>query len=472
MLTRSIRLSSTIQYAAGRLLPAAITVITTPILARMLEPKAYGDLALALSITTTVGAALFGWCEPVTVRELSHSGPADVRSPVSDFLRSAGGTLGLIAGTALTLTLLFGSWNFGVLLPLMIAVSCLFGIVMLITGAARALDQASTFVLISTLANGGRSLAGILVALVGFSVARYFWGWIALLIITVALGVPRVGLKWHDFIPRVPSQAFIRYIVPASGVAISILLLQLVDRLTLNFVVDRSELGVYTLGYAMTETGVVVVFSVLHTRRFPLLLQLWATNRDEAKRLMTLSAYVSACVPLAIAPALAVLGATGLKGIGGAAFAPTSSWFMVYVAIGLGLYGAGQWITVSLQFDRLTNRWFISTVSGVLVNAMVILVLGDRLGITAGGIATLCAYGCMLICVAKLSPEPDMWHLSLKAVTVPLLASVLGITGAIAFSRFNAWIGASVGSGVYLLIVGYHMRKELRPLLTLRGIVS
>jgi O-antigen/teichoic acid export membrane protein len=453
----------TVLYAGGRFVPAALTLLVTPLLARLLEPSAYGDLSLALSINGALAAGLFGWCEPIAVRELASTGDThDGETATEAFGRTAAGTFTAISVVAIIAALIAHIMSDMPWLTL-VTVSILFGASSFLIGIARAEGKPVPFFLVSLLANGGRSIAGIVVGFVSFTISSYFWGWGLFLGVALAVGYLSLGLRRERFLPiQLPSRSFLLYIVPVAGVAFSTLLLQVIDRIALDRVVDRASIGIYALGYSMTETGVVVVFSILHSRLFPLLLIHWSSDRIRAKRSLMRNAYISATIPLAMTPFLSILGSELLGIFGGREFQSASPWFMVAVAVGIAFYGVGQWLSVDLQHGRNSLRWFTATFTGVIINGLVILLIGSRTGILAGGIATIAAYATMTLLILVLSRERELWRIAWRSLLLPLLAASVGISVAIVIGQQSACVGAIAGTAVFAAIVILPHRPHLK----------
>jgi O-antigen/teichoic acid export membrane protein len=250
-----------------------------------------------------------------------------------------------------------------------------------------------------------------------------------------------------------PDAMFVRYAAPLAGVALASLLLQLGDRLGLRLFVSPEELGQYALGYSLTEIGVSLIFQVLHVRRFPLLLRQWSETRDSAYQALTRNVLLSTGVALALVPVMSAAGDSLVTAVGGDTFAGTPREFMVLIAAGLALNGAGQWAAVSLQFERKTGLWLRATGIGAVANLVAILVLGSWLGIVAGGLATLIAYGLMLSGIISRSRDPRLSRATFAGLVPPAVAGGVSIPVAlVARVALGPVPGAVLALGVYLAV--------------------
>ncbi|EHN12188.1 polysaccharide biosynthesis protein putative [Patulibacter medicamentivorans] len=425
----------TVAFSLGRLIPAAITLLATPIVARLLGPADYGDLAVALAVSAAVTAALLGWCEPLVVRELASAADgADPGARARRFRRVVGGNVASVALAGTAVSLLLGVAIGSEIVAAVGIASVAMGVSMLVTGIARAEGRPGLFLTVATLAVGGRPAAGTAAVALGFGVAGYMWGWLILTVIALGWGLPRAHVHLRDLRPRMPRIAEVRYAAPLSGVALAGLLLQVGDRLGLRLFVDSHELGRYALGYALTEIGVSLAFQVLHVRRFPLLLEDWRTRREHAYLALRRNVMLATGIALALVPATLAAGSEAMSLVGGDEFGVANAGFMSLVAAGLALNGASQWAAVDLQYQRRTSAWLAASGAGVVANFAVIFAAGPSMGIAAGGLATLVAYCVTLVLVVALARNPDVWRVTLSGMVPPVLACAIA-TGGVAAAQ-------------------------------------
>jgi PST family polysaccharide transporter len=454
--------SPTLRFAFGRLIPAALTIAATPVSARLLGADGYGVLAAALAASGAVSAVAFGWAEPLMVRELA--GPTS-REKRQDVLRKYGGIAAAVAILALLLTTIIAVAVDDILVFAVGTVSVFVGASWLITGVSRAEGRAAGFVVTATLAQGGRSVGGVGALALGAGILGYMWGWAAFVVCALFLGMRFAAFPALALVPALPTPAALRYIVPLSGVAVFVLLLQVVDRLVLAAFVPASELGVYSLGYTITEVGVSLSFAVLHARRFPVLLSLWGRpDRVSALEALQQNVFAAVAIPLATIPVLLVLAEDVLGLVGGPEFVAPSTSFMLFVAVGLAFYGVAQWVSVSLQHARRTRDWLLATGAAVVVNISVMVMTAGEIGIAAGGLATLLAYATMCVAVLVLSRDRDLVRVARTAVIGPLgaLAVALAVTvaTAAATSAVPAAVLGTVGYLCGLLVVAREQRRR------------
>lgn len=430
-----------VRFSAGRLIPAFLGIASTPIVSRVLGPESYGYLASVMAICGVATAVLLGWCEPMAVREFSVP---DHRAGAMR-LRRCFGIVGAVAVLGAVIAISVSILLRSPMIAIAGAVSLVVGATGLIVGIARGVGDARTFVVTASLGIGGRALGGLAGVLVGFGVTGYFVGWLTVSTAAFIVGFLMLRLPVRFLRPRLPSMHEFRYAMPISGVAVSFLLLQVADRITLLPIVGAELVGIYTLGYSLTELGVSLAASVLHARRFPLLIAQWEGNRDEGLHDLRKNISIAVTIPLALAPILLVYGNTGLVLLGGDRFAASSTWFLVLISIGLAWCGAAQWLSVDLQESRSTARWLYAIVLGVLANVVLVYVFAPLIGINAGGVATLGSYAIMCVAVVMLSGERRMWSTLCEGALPATAACVSGISATYLVSESDPFIRVLCG---------------------------
>jgi O-antigen/teichoic acid export membrane protein len=414
--------SPTARFSFGRLLPAGLGILATPLASRLLGPSGYGSIAIIVAWSAVGATLLCGWLEPMAVRELSsptrHGGSFVGKALIGMSLAVACGlVLGLLG------SYLLGDWGWA----FAATASVLTGALGLVIGLARARGLARVFVVAATLGLGSRAIGGSAALILGFGAFGYLIGWAVAAALALLVGLVSIRTVLTRMRPYRPSITDAVYAFSLSGAAVSFLLLQVVDRLTMRLNLSSAEVGRYVLGYSLTELLINLASSVLHARRFPVLLRDWESDRPRAMRSLEANLALSAFLPLVMAPVLFVYGPSVMKLVGGAEFGTEGGMFLVLIAIGLAFCGAAQWLAVDLQATRRVSRWF-GVVSGcVVVNATVVLVTADGAGIAAGSIATLLSYAILCFGVIAMSPRAGLSALALRACGPAFAAAAVAL---------------------------------------------
>ena len=400
----------TVRFAAGRIVPSFLAIASAPVISRVLGTEGYGTISLIVASTAIGTAAILGWAEPLAVRELAHSKPRVSRI----LLRSLTGAASAVLCVACVASVAAGV-AFGSLVIALSGVACaLVGWVGLCVGVARARGNAVAFVTTAIAGLGARSTGGAIAVLLGFGITGYLVGWLSVLICAAVVGVVLLRIPIRHLRPSLPRTAALRYAVPISGVAVSFLALQVADRMVLSPIVGLSAVGVYALGYTIVEAGLALCASVLHARRFPALIEKWTTRRSAALQDLKVNVSVAFMLPMIIAPVVTIYGPFIMTVVGGEDYAPSSGWFLGYIAAGLAFCGAAQWLSVDLQFRRETVKWFLAMAIALVVNVAIVLALAAAIGIVAGSLATLLSYGCMCALIIVWSDEGGLGRIFYK----------------------------------------------------------
>jgi O-antigen/teichoic acid export membrane protein len=448
---QSVGRSGTVRFAPGKVVPALLIVIATPVFARVLGPTEYGVLAVATTCALLGAAILFGWTELVAVREMVDPS-ASVESLCSEASMLFIGGL-VAAAAAITLAVVFD------LKPLLVACVSLailcWSAVTFAVGMFRGRGDPRGYVRTAVVGSGGRTVLGIPAALAGAGPAGILAGWAAGGLLAVGLAAKRLRISVREIHVRRPSTAFVQYALPAVAVASGFLILSLADRGLLELFDGSRAVGTYSLGYSLVEQSLVLGFSVLQASGFPRLLGIFADQGPTAGA-ASLGRAITRVVALTgvVAIPLAIFGSHILVAVGGASYGRSGGPFLQFVVVGVVFLGVGQYLSIPLQHERQSRIWGATVLSCAAANIAANLVLIPPLGLEGAGIATAIAYGLFLILSAwvlrrrryVVLPTVRLWPCAGAAVTASLI-------GALALATHVWVLGLGVVPASYVAVL-------------------
>lgn len=449
---------ATVRFAPGRIIPAALTIVSTPILARVLGASDYGLLAIAVTATLLAASVIFGWSEIVAVREL-----VDREASVEQLVGTSSVFFFVSAAVAVVAVAVFavfgGDWL------LVAAIGCAtiaWGAVTFWSGAMRGRGNATGFAATTSIAAGGRAVLGVPAALIGLGPAGVLAGWAIGSAVATWLAVRRLGVRIADAKPQLPSRAFLAFAIPAAAVTSCFLALSLCDRLLLAAFRSNAEVGTYALGYAIVEQSMVLCFSILQASGFPRLLSVLSEHGYEAGS-SEIAKYISVAVTVVgvVALPVAFFGTHLIELFGGDEFAGSSAAFMPFVVVGVLLLGISQYLSVPLQHQRDTGRWAVTLVFAAAVNIGANLLLIPPYGLAGAAVATALGYLVLAWLCARESARAGARPLRSLSLVPAIAATLVGGTVAGLALGAGLWVAGLVATPIAYAVTVFALRGRL-----------
>lgn len=452
---RRLQGSPTVRFAPGRLVPAVITVVSTPILARLLSKEDFGQLALIQSVALLAASGIFGWLEVTVVRSFASAGT--LRGSDTSFLVGpglVGGGLMLLAGATIAAAT-------GSSLPFLGAgCAVAYATTLGATALARARHAPSVFTTVATVGLCARYVLGLPLLAVGFGLDAVLVSWIlggflALVIASSALiREPRgVRVAW-------PSRSQVTFGAPVLLVQTGLLALALIDRVILAAHVSPAGVAPYALGYSLLDQASSLITSILMAAQFPAMIRLFDKAGPESARpelQRTIGVFLRFSVPALVI--LALYGDDLARAFGGSQYADANFAFVPWVAGGLFFLGFHQYLTVPLQQRRETVPWAIAVACGLGINVGLNFALIPSMGTTAAGIATFVGYGAVVaVLLGFVGREVRMpW----RTVCASALAASVGVATA-KVTAVLPWVVAAALSFLLVLAVFALVERGVR----------
>lgn len=265
-------------------------------------------------------------------------------------------------------------------------------------------------------------LDGIFISALSGSVAQFL------------LASPFLRLMLPVAFDRELRREMLRFGIPTIGSGLSMMALQLVDRIILERLLGFDDLGLYQANYRLGIVMVVYV-SVFEFAWRPFFLQqaAAANARELFARIFTLFNAVGGGLLLMVAFFIPNIAAFPIPFTDGATFIKDLYWSgLGIVPIVLGAYLFNGWYTnfiAGVYIEKRTGSLLAITLAGVAIEVLLCLLLIPSLGIAGGAWATLAAYFVMaivlLLFLRKVYPVRYEWDRVLP--TLVLVGALLGV---------------------------------------------
>lgn len=444
-------------YSAGSLLVTVASVISFPILTRLLTVDEYGVMNLvATALSLMVGIAKLG-VQHSAVRFYS-----EIRTGKRELgLESYAATVVFgMGGVGLVATLLWclGSqllpdsfWNDDRLKPLLLLTACLIFIRVVDSSLVNQLraEERSRELTIYTVARRYAGLALLLFVL--FFVARDLWGFYAATIVaeaaaTLVLAVwmcKRLRPKLRDFDAPL-FRAMLAFGIPMVGYELSSVILSMGDRYVIQSMLGAQPLGYYSAAYNLCDYVRMVFLSSFGAAVLPMYVRIWEEKgRDETVAFLRRFLHVYVMVAMLVVAGLSAVAGELISFLASDKYRDGAQ-VVPFVIAGMAFDAVVMVAGAGLYIDKRTKTAMALVAGCAALNIGLNLLLIPRWGLVGAAAATLAAYA------ALLALSMLMGRRSLP-VALPL-ASMLKF-GAVGLATYLAIVHIELGAGFLTLLV-------------------
>jgi O-antigen/teichoic acid export membrane protein len=458
-------------YSAGSLLVTLASIVSFPILTRLLTVDEYGVMNLvATALSLLVGVAKLG-VQHSAVRFYSEikAGKRDVglEAYVSTVVFG-------MAGVGLIATLLWAGasqlvpdsfWNDARLKPLLLLTAGLVFIRVVdssFINQLRAEERSREITVYSVV----RRYAGLaLLLFVMFFVARDLWGFYAATIIgEAAATLALAAWMWKRLRPRLRDfdaplfRSMLAFGIPMIGYELASIILSMGDRYVIQALLGAEPLGFYSAAYNLCDYVRMIFLASFGTAVLPMYVRMWEEKgRDETAAFLRRFMHVYVMVAMLVVAGLSAVGAELIAFLASEKYR-AGAQVVPYVIGGMALEGLVMVAGAGLYIEKRTKTVMLLVVACAAVNIGLNLVLIPAWGLVGAAAATLIAYAGLLASSMFLGRRR-------LPVRIPLV-SVLKF-GGIALAMYLVLVRIEVGSDFATLAVRMATGAALYVALTL-----
>lgn len=397
-------------YSAGSLLVTLASIVSFPILTRLLSVDEYGVMNLiATALSLLVGIAKLG-VQHSAVRFYSEVRTG--KRPGVDMDGYAAtvvygmGALGLIA------TLLWAAasqlvpdafWNDERLKPLMLLTACLV-FVRVVDSAfinqLRAEERSREITVYSVI----RRYAGLaLLLFVLFFVARNLWGFYVATIVGEALAtLGLVAWMWKRLQPRPRDfdaplfKAMLAFGIPMIGYELASIVLSMGDRYVIQAMMGAEPLGYYSAAYNLCDYVRAIFLASFGAAVLPMYVRLWEEKgRDETAAFLRRFMHVYVMVAMLVVAGLSAVGPELIALLASDKYR-AGAQVVPYVIGGMALDGLVMVAGAGLYIEKRTRTAALLVMGTAVLNIALNVVLIPSWGLVGAALATLVAYAVLL----------------------------------------------------------------------------
>ncbi len=461
------------QYIPSAIIPALVSLISVPLFTRYLSPDAWGNYVLVLNATELLTTISVSWLSSSIVRFYEQSLQDNKTSRfISTVIVS--GLLSVFSFIGLAFTFLFAIKK---KLPedfLLVAISIglwLFAI-KAIGNLLQSIFKAKRKVSLYSGLASWQSISGfgfgfIFVGLLG-------WGFEGLLFgsaLGLTIGVILFSFALRDQLFRIKAtslrlvKSMFMYGFPIVAGDISYWFLRLADRYILTLFRGTYEVGIYSVGYDLSDKALGLLISLLAISSWPLTIQIWERKGEQATsafltQLMRL--FLLLCVPAVIAvsllrePLMSVM--TDELYFEGNRIVPL-------IMLSVFFFGFQRWFQVVPALYKKTRFIAIAILSGAVLSIVLNFIFTPSFGYHASAIINVISYAFVTLLMIFFSRSLLVWKFPFDSLAKSLISSAFmaaGIVGIISI-HMPDWLKlvVSIPFGAVLYLIALVVFKEL-----------
>lgn len=422
-------------YALGEALSLSGKLLLAVVVARMLGPHGFGVLELSLAIAVTAAALATQWLQQALLRFLPAARSRDIAGgcagePLLAATLSVPVTLVVSGLTVLAArsVLVDQGWTLWLLTGLFcLSTSMLEPMLAALQAKRMALHQTAWRTL-------GKS-AAIVIAIGALSVLRNVKTVLAAMSVVgllAAYGAWRSSrLREAEWSPDFGAlRPWIRYGAPLSIWFAAFALLNLGDRLVINWYRGQDAVGVYGANYQLVVAAISVAVAPILTAAHPDIIAEW-TQQGRSSARLSMGWFVASvlCIGTALVGALAIAGPAVVVAALGASYS-SSGALLLWVALGLVAWQIGMYSHKGLEIHGRT--WTMSLLAGgaACLNILLNVVFVPKLGLVGAALSTFFAYAAYLILTELFGGFQIVqcvpWRLVMPRIALVALVAAVG----------------------------------------------
>jgi O-antigen/teichoic acid export membrane protein len=424
------------KYLPSQITPAIVGLIALPIITRLFPPEDYGNYVLVMATVSVFSTIAVGWLCSSTIRFF----PAyKLNFRLGEF-HSTVVRLAIISVVAISLLFLgilfFLQGHISTNLYSLIRIGILVFIVTSCSDVLLQFLRAKRQVTWYTSFSVWRSVTalGFGVGLVihwHYGVEGLLWG--SVLSMAVALPLLAIAsLKGSELKAKGISISLTsdmaRYGFPLGVGSLAAWILSLSDRYIIEFFWSSHEVGIYSVGYALSEQSMLLIASLFWMASVPIEMSIWEGQGERASQefLSKLTRYYL-LMGLPAAVGLSVLAKPIIT-----VFAAPQYYegyiIIPLVAFGAFLLGLQRRFSSGLTFYKKTNIIMFCIIASGLLNIGLNFLLVPRYGYMAAASTTLASYAFLLMLMVITSRHFFVWEFPFKSLgKISFASAIMGM---------------------------------------------
>jgi len=468
-------LKDLVKYLPVKVVPAIAGIIVLPVVTRLFPPEDYGNYVLVMA-TVSILTTIVGWLSMSIVR-FHPAYERDGRLPEFYGAVIKWLLISIVALAAISVVILLTARAY---VPIQLHHLMLIGILAFVLSAGfvvlqsflRIRRQVSWYVGFSVWKSIAAPGIGIgLVLILHYGIEGLLWGSIlATAVVTPLLWKISLGktpLKIRRFSTGLTKE-MAKYSFPLVVGNLAAWILSLSDRYILEFSRGAGEVGIYSIGYRISESSILLITSLYAFAFNPVAIIIWEKQGRKASQefLYRGTRYLLLlCIPAVVG--ISVLGEPVVNVLAAPEYYEGAK-VIPLVALGGLFLGLQQRFSAGLSFYKKTHLLMFCIIAAGLLNLGLNFVLIPKYGYIAAAATTLVSYAFLLLLMVPTSRRFFAWKFPFKSSAKAACASA--IMGAMVYPVGNSLTASplvnlivSIPLGVAVYAVVLFLVGEIQP---------
>lgn len=424
-------------YLPSKVIPAIIGILLIRILTNLFTPEEYGFYQITLSTFGLIRVFSMIWLSTSVTRfYLNFKNKEKENIFFSTLLICALGGAILTAGGSYFINLLIFKSRINPILfsliNLAIIASIFSSLFEIFVVVYRAGLEPKKYTFYWVLFSAGKPLIGIgLITLSNFRVDGIILGFLIVPLILDIIIFAKLNLHKIISLSDISSSVlkeFALYGIPISFSFLSFWILSLSDRYLIEFFRGSAEVGLYSVGYTISEKTLNFIYMILMLAAYPNIVANWEQYGDTyTQKLITALSryYLFICMPilviLVIIPDKMLLIFSNSNFIAGARVLP-------FIAIGIFFYGLTQYVLKGFELHKQSVKIAALALTAGITDIALNIFLIPRYGFLGAGISSCIAYLVYFVLSIYAVRHEMPWQPPYKSIlNIILAATIFGV---------------------------------------------
>jgi len=425
--------SDLVKYIPSIVGPAAFGLITVFIVTKLFTPEEYGNYALVLVTVSVFGIIAFSWLTSSIIRflpvHIKTEGLKRFYTTISILTISSVGLITIVFWVTLLKIRFSISTNLYSLMKIGFLVFIILSLYDVLLTVLRAKRKVITYSAFYVWRYCAPLLIGlILIFLLNFGIEGLLWGSFLGLVAAFPLlykYVFKASFPNVNLVSTSMSKEIIKFGLPLVPTYLFTWALSLSDRYILEFFRGSQEVGLYSVGYDISDKSIQLITSLFMIASGPIIVYIWEDKGKEATQdfiknltryYMIISLPLVLCLSMLSRPILKIFTAPDY--LEGSKIVPLVAFGSFFVGL--------QWIAQrGLILGKKTNIIMFIFMGCSLFNISLNVLLVPKYGFIATGITTLVSYLLLFLLIAIASNKYLHFNIPYRSVKNIIFASLI-----------------------------------------------
>ncbi|MBN2104493.1 polysaccharide biosynthesis C-terminal domain-containing protein [bacterium] len=334
----------------------------------------------------------------------------------------------------------------------------------------RANFKPKKYVLYWLLFSVGKPFIGIiLIIFLKFKGEGIFWGFFIVSFILDLVIFKELKIYKHFEFKKISKELFkqfMSYGIPIAFSFLSFWILTLSDRYIIEWIMGSASVGIYSLGYTISEKTLNFMYTVLMLAAYPIIIDNWQCDGiKKTQHLITeiTRIFFLLCVPILVV--LIVIPQNMVRVFSTEDFLGSAS-ILPFIAVGIFLYGLTQYVIKGFELRKKSYKIAILALMAGVINIVLNLLLIPKFGIYGAGYSAVLSYTVYFVSAIYFVRNDMAWIPPFRSlINIYIAAVIFGLFLKYFYVKFQNdafMIIFNISSGFFIYLLILLLIKEIK----------